>query len=78
MKKKSHMQVNLHFFYTRFADCWVLTNQSDKTSLCPADLLASYGFQIPESVTYCLAQVGNVSLKYRAMGNAIFIHISLL
>lgn len=40
-----------------------------------SDFLADYGFDIPESITYCLAENDKYSLKYRVYGGTITCYI---
>lgn len=43
---------------------------------CLADYLWYYGFNIPEAITYCLADNGRFTLKFRHDGGCISCYIN--
>lgn len=52
---------------------WTCIN--DPSIPCLADYLWSFGFDIPETIDYCLASNDRYRLKFRCYGGKIIIYI---
>lgn len=67
--------MTFYFHYKIVDSHWICVNDpSEKRFLC--DLLSDYGFGcLPDWITYCLANNGRYSLKYRVFGGSIHLYI---
>lgn len=45
----------------------------ENCSCCLAEYLWLLGFDIPETITYCVANTTDVKITYRVLGGAIFV-----
>lgn len=64
-----------HSLWRVIDDHWICVNDSEIHE-CLAEYLLNHGFDIPDCITYCLAENERFKLKFRQSGGLISVFIS--